>query len=130
MKRPLEIFREYNHMSGGWSEKEIFPINPAWLAGYDERGIEYRKLTAENITWWDREILDCMASRGTDHFRRIAIWDQDWSQIARYACIEGDFSDPRTLYERFVHRLLQATQANRGNIFTRALEYVLRKQGW
>lgn len=129
-KGPLAIFREYNHMMGSWDRTELFPMDPTWLAGYDARGISYRNLRSEEVTWWDREILDFMSKAGPAHFRRIALWDQDWTKVAALAQVAGDFRDPRNLYERLVHRLLGASQGHRSSLLTRALEHVLRRQGW
>lgn len=117
-------------MYGSWSKEEIFPINPEWLAGYDARGIEYRKLKSETVTWWDRDVLEFMAKAGVQHFRRIHLWDEDWNRKAAQAGVAGDFSDPRNPYDRLVHRLLKLSQGHRENIFTRGLEYLLRRQGW
>jgi len=130
IKRPLAIFREYNHMHGSWNKEEIFPVEPEWLAGYDDRGIEYRKLKSEDVTWWDREVLEFMAKAGTQRFRRINLWEQDWNRMAALAGVAGDFSDPRNSYERVVHRLLKSSQGHRGSVFTRGLEHLLRRQGW
>ena len=130
VKRPLDIFRQYNHMHGSWNKEELFPVDPAWLAGYEARGINYRELKGEPMTWWDREILDYLREAGADRFRRIAIWDQDWAKQAAAAGIQGNFADPRNLGERFAHRALKMSQGHRGNLLTRGLEYVLRRRGW
>ncbi|HRP05477.1 MAG TPA: hypothetical protein PLV87_11250, partial [Opitutaceae bacterium] len=130
IKGPLDIYREYNHMAGGWNRDEIFPVDPSWLAGYDARGIAYCGLKGEEVTWWDREIIEYMAEVGKARFRKIALWDQDWNRIARITKVDGDYSDPRSLYERFVHRALRMSQRHRSSLLTRGLEYVLRQQGW
>jgi len=130
-KGPLDIFREYNHMLSGWNKSEIHPVRPEWLAGYEQAGINFRSLTAEPVTWWDREVVQLLREHGPSRFRKIAIWGKDWNkQAARLALNDIDLSDPRSVCEKTVHRLLASTQDIRGNLATRALERVLRVSGW
>jgi hypothetical protein len=53
-KSPLQIYREYNHMQGSWKAEELQPIRAEWTKNYDERGIDFRGLASEPVTWWDR----------------------------------------------------------------------------
>jgi hypothetical protein len=130
-KGPLEIFREYHHMYGSWEQDEIHPIQPEWFDGYKRAGIDFRSLKSEPVTWWDREIVEILREHGPERFRRIAIWDKDWNAIA--ARIEtncADLSDPRSPWEKTVHRLLAFSQPHRRNWGVRAFEYLLRKYAW
>jgi hypothetical protein len=128
---PLNIFRQYNHMRGGWSKDEVQLLNPKWLAGYEQAGIDFHSLACEPVTWWDREVINMLSEHGPDHFRRIAIWDADWNTVARRAGLNGtNFSDPRSLFEKAAHGLLKRTQNRRGNIGVRAFERLLRSTGW
>ena len=128
---PLDIFRQYNHMYGSWQQDEIHSLRPEWIEGYDLAGIDFRTLGCEPVTWWDKEVAGMLHEHGTRHFRRIAIWNKDWSAIARQIGIEGgDFSDPRSPFERLAHSLLAVTQKRRGTIAVRAFERLLRSFGW
>ncbi len=130
-KSPLDIFREYNHMYGGWEKNEIYPVQPEWLEGYDRAGIDYRSLACEPVTWWDREIIQMLCQHGPAHFRKLAIWEKDWSTIADMIGVKAvDLSDPRSRSEKIVHRLLVATQKRRTNWGVRGLERFLRATGW
>lgn len=130
-KGPLEIFREYHHMYGSWDKSEIHPLQPEWLEGYERAGIDFRSLQSEPVTWWDREIVEILREHGPERFRRIAIWDQDWNEMATHIRTNGaDLSDPRSVWEKTVHRLLRATQACRSNLAVRGLERLLRMTGW
>jgi hypothetical protein len=130
-KGSLEIFREYNHMYGGWDKSEIHPLQPEWLEGYDRAGIDFRSLQSEPVTWWDREIVQMLREYGTERFRRIAIWDQDWNEMATHIRTNGaDLSDPRSAWEKTVHRLLAVTQSRRSNLAVRGFERLLRLLGW
>jgi hypothetical protein len=130
-KSPLEIFRQYNHMNGSWAPEEIHPLKPEWLAGYDEAGIDFRSLTCEPVTWWDREVVQMLREHGADYFRRVAIWNQNWNAVAqRVGVAPANFGDPRSPLEKAAHRLLASTQNRRGDWTVRGLERVLRASGW
>ena len=128
---PLEIFRMYNHMHGGWKREEIRPLRGEWLEGYERAGINFRALACEPVTWWDREIASMLKENGTEFFRRIAIWDKDWNAIATQIGLkEVEFSDPRSVFEKLAHRCLSLSQKRRANPLVRALERLLRFRGW
>jgi Glycosyl transferase family 2 len=130
-KGPLEIFREYHHMYGSWDKSEIHPLRQEWLAGYERAGIDFRSLQSEPVSWWDREIVQMLQHHGTKRFRRIAIWDENWNEIAAQVGPNGvDLSDPRSAWERTVHRLLSVTQSRRSNLAVRGFERLLRMTGW
>jgi len=130
-KGPLQIFREYHHMYGGWDKSEIHPIKPEWLEGYDRAGIDFRSLKSEAVTSWDKEVLQMLRERGGEHFRKIAIWDKNWMVFAGQLGMNGaDFSDPRSISEKVFHRLLMATQGRRSSLGVRGFERLLRGLGW
>jgi len=130
-KGPLQIFREYRHMYGGWERGEIQSVRPEWLDGYSHRGIDFQSLSSEPMTWWDKEVLQMLQKHGPNYFRKIDIWDKDWNAVAAETGLhDGDFSDPRSLFERSAHRILKATQGHRSNLLVRAFETSLRNVGW
>jgi hypothetical protein len=130
-KRPLEIFRQYNHMHGSWDQSEMQAVKPEWLAGYETAGVDFRSLASEPVTWWDREVFQMLCQHGPAHFRRLAIWDKDWNALR--ALVGGssvDVTDPRSWWEKTVHRILSATQQHRANWGVRGFEKFLRATGW
>lgn len=130
-RRPLDIFRQYNHMFGSWEPSEIHPFNPKWIEGYDRAGIDFRSLKSEAVTWWDRELLRMLSDHGVERFRKFAIWDVDWRDIAARVGMDGSrLRDPRSFGEQVAHRLLTATQKHRANWGVRGVEKVLRLSGW
>ena len=130
-KRALQIFRQYNHMYGSWEPSEIHPLKPEWLARYDQAGINFRAVTGEPVTWWDREVVRMISQHGPSRFRKLAIWDAEWNQIAERIGVKGvDLSDPRSCFERLAHRILTATQKHRANWGVRGFEKLLRTTGW
>lgn len=130
-KSPLQLYREYNHMHGSWEPSEIRPLQREWLEGYEQAGIDFRSLPPDPTTWWDSEVLQMMHEHGTERFRRIDLWDKDWNAVAASNGLSArNFSDPRSSFERFAHRVLKATQARRGSLPVRAFEKLLRSTGW
>jgi hypothetical protein len=130
-KGALEIFRMYNHMHGGWKPEEITPAQPEWLALLEAKGIDFRSLACEPVTWWDRDIVRLLEEHGTAEFRRIALWDKDWNATARALGRPATrLDDPRRWFEKTAHRLLAASQGSRTSWPVRALERLLRLSGW
>jgi hypothetical protein len=130
-KGALQIFRQYNHMHGGWSDAEIQPLKREWLGDFDSGGIDFRSLRSEPTTWWDKEVAQLLGKHGTEKFRQIALWDKNWKQVAKDSGLNcSDMSDPRSFMEKVVHQLLVATQKRRANLSVRGLEWFLRRAGW
>lgn len=128
---PLQIFRQYNHMRGSWNQAEIFSVRPEWFAAYEQRGIDFRALKSEPMTWWDKEIVRMLRELGPAHFRKIAIWERDWNAaLAADSAPPLDLADPRSGWEKYVHRKLKQTQGNRGDLSVRVFEHLLRRLGW
>jgi hypothetical protein len=130
-KSPLQIFRQYNHMRGSWEESEIRPIDPNWMSGFDRAKIDFRNLTSESVTWWDKDILEMLSKHGVERFRKLAIWDKDWSALCNGSQNStSTIRDPRSLWEKAAHRTLFATQNRRSHVGVRAFEKLLRVTGW
>jgi hypothetical protein len=127
----LDLFRQYNHMQGGWNRSEIHPLRPEWLSGYNSSGIDFHTLTCEPVTWWDREVARMIAEHGPEFFRRIAVWGKDWDAFARQNGIgHKSLADPRSPFEKFAHWTLTRTQRRRSNLGVRVFERLLRAKGW
>lgn len=129
--QPLQIFRQYNHMHGSWKEHEMFDVQPKWFEGFDRAGIDFRSLTCEPITWWDKEVVELLRKHGPDHFRRLSIWDEDWRKMATLmGMTDVNLTDPRNVYEKWIHKGLEMSQNHRTNLGVRAFEKFLRSTGW
>lgn len=128
---PLDIFRHYHHMHGSWQPDEIQRVDPRWLEGYHRIGIDYRRLQGEALTWWDRELVHLLITHGPERFRQLAIWDKDWRAAATLLGLDAtNLSDPRSVTDKVIHRLLMLTQKHRGSIPVRLFERLLRVSGW
>jgi hypothetical protein len=130
-KSALQIFRQYHHMHGSWTQEEIQPMRAEWLDNYGREGIDFRALASEAATWWDRELHQMLHEHGPERFRKIAIWEKDWNAFSEsLGTRRVDMSDPRSFGERIAHRLLKATQRHRANLAVRGFERLLRNLGW
>src|SRR5262249_38708518 len=120
-----------HHMAGSWDRSEIHPVKPEWIEGYDRAGIDFRGLKSEPVTWWDRDIAQILGEHGPDRFRKVAIWDKDWNNVANSIGLNGvSLADPGSVWEKAAHQLLTKTQARRDSFGARALEKLLRMSGW
>jgi hypothetical protein len=62
---------------------------------------------------WDEEVLQYFEQYGVEEFRRLALWNVDWSQLYKDFYPEKPsktFADPRNWFEKRVHRWLERTQ--------------------
>jgi glycosyltransferase involved in cell wall biosynthesis len=132
-KRPIAIFRQYHGMHSRPPE-QIFPFRTEWIDGYEQAGIDMRNVEAQPYdTWWDREILKWMDARGPEFFKKQAVWDVEWTAVARAAGFNGSshkFADPRSRVDRVIHQWLHATQGRALEWKVRWVQRALRLAGW
>lgn len=140
-KRPIDLYRFY-HTDLFVPPNRVKPVAPEWIQGYEQRGIDMTSVNRDGIYRWDKEVLQFFDEHGTARFKRLAIWDTDWSRL--HAEIYPDkprklFLDPRNRFDRFVHRWLRRTQRYHGyhavpSLFQRLhcwlVERALRPLGW
>jgi hypothetical protein len=131
----VDRFRLYHQMEAV-PEQLLQPVRPEWFAGYASGGIDLTSVRREGRYRWDREVRAWMDQHGTRPFRRVNIWDVDWSAIAPESA-GGDgqagerppLADPRTPVDRAVMAWLRATQGRR-SLAARAGDFLLRRLGW
>ena len=116
----------------------IVPVMGEWIAGYkwldDYIGIED---SIESYYWYDEEILNFFDQYGTAKFRKLNIWDIDWNKIAHLLGRTGNYNDPRSQYEKWVHRFIEKNREDlkmKQTIPLKAVRLigktVLRSLGW
>ena len=129
-KRAITIYRQYNFMHA--DVRRAQPLRPKWLEGYEQLGIDMRSIPSEPHYHWDREVTEMLRTHGTERFRKLAIWDVDWTEMGHRIGynVNGELADPRSPFERTVHRWLRMTQPNMLNPLVRLIQKSLQVAGW
>lgn len=140
-RKPIELYRYYNQDLIGPSSATA-PVPREWLQGYEERGIDMSSVQRQSAYYWDNEVLQLLEKYGVAKFKKLDIWDVNWTQLHREFYpqeSEKTIADPRRLPQRVVHKWLRLTQpdfsrcANRrtGRLrIYRAMQKALALWGW
>jgi hypothetical protein len=130
-KRPIQIYRQYHHMNSIPREHR-HPLSQDWLDAFDRIGVNLLEVHPRDAYPTDERILAYFTELGGDRFRRIDIWDVNWS--ARAAALDlpadGVPDDPRTRADRLVLRWLARTQPQSRTRPVRWIQRALRLAGW
>jgi hypothetical protein len=121
-KKPLQLYRSY-HQDLFVSPSAISPVPSEWIQGYEQHGIDISAVNRSGIYRWDKEVLQFFEKYGTARFRRLAIWDVDWSKLYKLHHPyepRKDFREPRTQFIKLVHRWLEWTQPDFCHYATRS----------
>lgn len=126
-KSPLDIFRTYHHMYT--LKKENFhDIPSAWINEYLKLGINLIQIPDDEKYWWDEKVLDYFDQLGTSYFRKLAIWDVDWSLIAqRWNHKPISYQDPRFSTDKMIHYFLMKTQKHQQKFIVRKISTLFKK---
>ena len=105
----VQLFRQY-HRDFFVAPDLVRPLPEEWIAGY---GGDFLAVPEQEYYRWDEEILRLLVEHGPRTFRKIAIWDADWTRL--HHRIHGvapptSLADPRSPFERWVHRWCERVQ--------------------
>lgn len=129
-RRAANVYRQYHHMLEVGS-KQILLIQPEWLRGYEQAGIDVTSVRRDGTYRWDREILDLLRRYGAATFRRVDIWDVDWASISKSLGRHDEaITDPRSVIDLMVLAWLKATQSGHTRLHVRLCQWLLRLVGW
>ncbi len=131
-RRSIPIYRQYHHMDA-ISQREIQHLPREWLSGYEQQGIDMTSIYREPVFWWDREVVTLLEKYGTVKFKREDIWDVDWSALAQKINSTDqpvEYCDPRSAFDKYVHRWLTKTQPIASRYDVRLIEGILGFVGW
>ena len=134
-KSAIDIYRIFHHMDVPSDQKQgqgCDPVSPAWFSGYEDRGIDATSFEFDHHPYFERETLSLMAEHGASRFKREAIWDVDWRELAKYHGYPEPmlFADPRTTFDKAVQRWLRRSQNFRSRFTNRITERALRLMRW
>ncbi|NJL11409.1 MAG: glycosyltransferase family 2 protein [Calothrix sp. SM1_7_51] len=132
-EQAVEIYRQYHHMYG-IPQNEIITLPKSWLSGYEQQQIDMTSINREPFYWWDKEVLAWFDKYGTATFRRENIWDIDWSALSKKINNSDvsslDYKDPRSTFEKYVHRWLRKTQGVHWKRHIQLTQKFLGLLGW
>lgn len=129
---PVELYRKYHHMYRFAKRPSLtVPFDPEWVSMYEKQGISMRT-TRRTPYWWDAETVHMMLEHGCARFANAAIWDRDWNAVGASCAPDStaDFSDPRRMAQKWLHRYLRWTRAYPECRPVRWMDAMLRLKGW
>lgn len=107
-KRPWPICIMYQDTKIKSYDAPICSVEEAWIKGYT--WLDDYKLTAkipDQCYWYDEEVLNFFDTYGTRKFSKLNIWDVDWNQKAQLLSRKGNYSDPRSKPEVWIHKFIE-----------------------
>ena len=130
-RRAIDIFRQYHRMDVVTPDQKQ-PVQTEWTIGYEERGIVMNIVNKEGAYRWDKEVVNLLIQHGPEKFRKCDIWDAEWNTLARGFGLTPaqTLADPRTPFEKRIHRWLHRTQGRSLDRTVRVRQRLLRLLGW
>lgn len=140
-KSPINLFRYY-HCEESVSLNVLRPMPGEWIQGYERQGIDMTSVTTEMVYRWDKEVLQLLETYGTKKFKRLFIWNFNWSKLYKDLYPEKperNFPDPRTRLDKLVQMWLLRTQPSfyhdtnsryTSILYYRFVQKVLARFGW
>jgi len=126
-KSSIDIYRAYHHMYSVKKE-DIKKLPEEWFSIYLENGIDVKKVNKFKTYYWDKIVLGYIEKYGADFFSREAIWDIDWVKVAKEYGFKNTeiFKDPRSMFQKLIHKWLKRTQSNPSRIDIRIITKILK----
>jgi hypothetical protein len=140
-RKPIDLYRFYYKIRSV-PPQAYSRVPQEWIEGYEERGIDMSSVNRDGNYRWDREVLEYFKEYGAERFKRLAIWDTDWTKLRDELYPEESTKgplDPRSKFDKFVHRWLESTQPDfslyatpsRGRrFFNKCVQKALCSVGW
>jgi hypothetical protein len=140
-KKPIDLYRFYYKIQFV-PKQAIAKVPREWIQGYEDRGIDMSSVNRDGIYRWDREVLEYFREHGAKKFKRLAIWDADWTKLRDELYPEESTNgrlDPRSKFDKLVHQWLKSTQPDfalyaspsRGRrFFNSCVQRALGSMGW
>lgn len=127
-RHPVDVYRQYHHMVA-IPRQEIHPLPTTWLSWYKNNGVDLTAIADDGFHWWNQELLEWMGRYGSSRFALAAIWDFDWEREADRQGLPAceRFRDPRTWWQRLLHRWLERSQPWQRAWPVRLVDAVLRR---
>ncbi len=107
-KRPWSMCIMYQDRKIKHYDSPIISVRDEWVNGYEWLE-EYRgnRDPISKSYWYDEQVLDYFDKYGIDRFRKLNIWDVDWNQKAQLLGRGGNYGDPRSVAEIWMHKFIE-----------------------
>jgi len=77
--------RRYYDSKTDWeSQGRVEAADPAWFAGWEQRGIDVKSIRDQEPYWQDFETLKYLRQYGSLRFWLDDIWEFDWRALAKH----------------------------------------------
>jgi glycosyltransferase involved in cell wall biosynthesis len=108
-KRPWILCITYQDTKIKKYDAPVIRLEEEWTNGYEwlndyREGVE----RPEKAYWYDAEVLKYFDCYGVGKFSKLNIWDVDWNRKAQLLGKTGNYYDPRTPSEIWVHKSVES----------------------
>jgi glycosyltransferase involved in cell wall biosynthesis len=105
--RPWEICVCYQDTNLRTYDSPLVPVDPAWTKPYHWLD-KYRSRDMRDLVyWWDEELLNYFDRYGVGKFRKLNIWNVDWTSLSEKLGRPSRYQDPRSAFEIIIHKLIE-----------------------
>ncbi len=131
-KSAIEIFRAYHYdIDGNVTHygSKIIPIDPMWINGYKERGVDITSVHIQPIYSWYSKIIDYIQSYSLKYFKHIDIGNTNWLEISTKYKTDIDpkqFKYKYSISDRWLLLYLRRTQKNRFRLYVKLFDRFLK----
>lgn len=107
-RRPWALCIMYQDVQLKTYFTDIGPLDESWFSTYPWLNDYFSKSRIrDDRYWYDEVVIDYFETHGVAKFRKLNIWDIDWNEKARRLGRMGRYDDPRSRFEKTVHRFIE-----------------------
>ena len=128
-RSPSDIYRQYHRNLV--LDFQTQGVDRGWFEFYEGQGIDMTTVLESGRYDWDRQVLEWMQEHGPRSFRRVDMWEVDWTARAeQWGMTDYAVRDPRSPLDRLVLGWLRRTQRYSRRAGVRHVDRSLRLFGW
>jgi len=127
-QRPYDLYRRLHPYETN-TTASFYRLEPRWTESYEAANVNWSDVSVEGAYRWDESVLSALLKYRPATFRKLDIWDHDWTMEAkRRGHIDQDLClrDPRSLVDKAVHWLCRKTQPYAHSLPDRLLRQAMR----
>jgi len=123
----IDQFRDYHIWFFMPKERyESIPIE--WIESYEKLGIDMTSICIIPKRYWDLDILNFFDKYGTSFFKKVYIWNVNWTEIAKLHNKTNPeiYKDPRNKLYKKIHTYLWITQTKSKKAIIRFIDWNIK----